>query len=144
MSEEFKVFEGFEKKEPPQWMGDLSERDNAEIAFCKVYARDFAHGTIGHNSMLIIARLAKKLDEAEAAPNPLGCLGATADILSIFPKDADSLYHAEHSVQLRDDAREVLVNFVVQSRKDGTTTFEIQPLSRDDVGFDLIDYLDKK
>ena len=43
----------------------FSERDLKEIAFSRLYTQDFNHGTIGHNDMLIIARLADLLEATE-------------------------------------------------------------------------------
>lgn len=37
-----------------------------QISFSRIYADDFHHGADGHNNMLIIAKLADKLDEYEA------------------------------------------------------------------------------
>lgn len=52
-------FTDFEK-----WlMGNgFSERDVKEIGFARLYVRDFAHGTDGHNRLLIISRLADVLE----------------------------------------------------------------------------------
>lgn len=41
----------------------LSERDLKEIAFARLYAQDFQHGTDGHNRLLIIARLTNILED---------------------------------------------------------------------------------
>jgi hypothetical protein len=51
----------------PEWMNDLTERERKEIEFCLVYADQFNHGTDGHTRLLIVAKLAKKLNEKEAA-----------------------------------------------------------------------------
>ena len=40
----------------------LSERDIKEINFAKLYAMDFAHGTAGHNRLMLIANLAAALE----------------------------------------------------------------------------------
>jgi hypothetical protein len=50
-------------------MTRLSEREQKEVAFAKVYAEQFAHGTAGHNRLLLIARLAELLDQDEAGPD---------------------------------------------------------------------------
>lgn len=44
------------------WETHFDERQRKEIAFCLVYADDFAHGTDGHNIRLIVAKMAKLLD----------------------------------------------------------------------------------
>lgn len=54
-----------EPKAPPQWMGGLTERENKEIAFALHYAENFAHGTTGHNALMLLAKLAKLLNEKE-------------------------------------------------------------------------------
>jgi len=41
------------------WKRDLTERDLKEVEFAQLYERDFGHGTVGHNQLLIIAKLAK-------------------------------------------------------------------------------------
>ncbi len=58
--------------QPAKWLQALDERQQKEIAFAILYARDFHHGTTGHNSLMILARLAVLLDELEA-------LGADVD-----------------------------------------------------------------
>lgn len=47
----------------PEWMKDLTERERKEIEFCRVYADSFNHGTDGHTRLLMVAKLAKMLDE---------------------------------------------------------------------------------
>jgi hypothetical protein len=47
------------------WMNQLDERQQKEIAFCVVYAMQFAHGSSDHNRMILIARLAAMLDDCE-------------------------------------------------------------------------------
>lgn len=44
------------------WETHFDERQRKEIAFCLVYADDFAHGTDGHNIRLIVAKMARLLD----------------------------------------------------------------------------------
>lgn len=48
------------------WRGQLDQRQNREVDFCRLYLRDFAHGTDGHNAKIIIAKLAQLLDEYQA------------------------------------------------------------------------------
>ena len=40
----------------------FTERDIQEIEFAMIYAKDFKHGTDGHNRLLIIARFSFLLD----------------------------------------------------------------------------------
>ena len=46
------------------WMQGFDERQRKEIAFSVLYARQFGHGTDGHNAKLIIARLVELLENA--------------------------------------------------------------------------------
>jgi hypothetical protein len=54
----------------PEWMKDLSQRERDEINFCMVYSEQFNHGTDGHTRLLMVAKLAKKLDAMELAQKP--------------------------------------------------------------------------
>lgn len=45
------------------WAIGFTKRELKEIQFCRIYARDFAHGTNGHNERLIIAKMADLLDK---------------------------------------------------------------------------------
>lgn len=47
------------------WQDNLDERQRKEVALARIYAADFAHGTDGHNRLLLIAKLADLLDEAQ-------------------------------------------------------------------------------
>jgi hypothetical protein len=49
---------------PASWRQMLDERQRKAIAFAETYVRDFNHGTIGHNDLVLIARLAELLDVA--------------------------------------------------------------------------------
>lgn len=48
---------------PTDWLSNFDERQRKEIALCRLYAKDFAHGTVGHNEKMIIAKLAELLDK---------------------------------------------------------------------------------
>lgn len=50
------------------WETHFDERQRKEIAFCLIYADDFAHGTDGHNIKLIVAKMAKLLDMGLVSP----------------------------------------------------------------------------
>ena len=50
------------------WETHFDERQRKEIAFCLIYADDFAHGTDGHNVKLIVAKMAKLLDMGLVPP----------------------------------------------------------------------------
>jgi len=61
---------------PATWRQMLDERQRKAIAFAETYVRDFNHGTVGHNDLVLIARLAELLDitaglkEATKPPEP--------------------------------------------------------------------------
>jgi len=48
-----------------KWHKLFDERQLKEIAFSRHYAKNYAHGTDGHNAKIIIAKLADLLDEWE-------------------------------------------------------------------------------
>lgn len=48
------------------WSKHFDERQKNEIVFSQVYAREFSHGTDGHNAKLIIAKMAEILNEIES------------------------------------------------------------------------------
>jgi hypothetical protein len=47
---------------PPDWLVHFDDRQRKQIAFSRLYARDFAHGATGHNDMMIVAKMAELLD----------------------------------------------------------------------------------
>jgi len=49
------------------WEQLLDEREFKECDFAKAYARDFAHGTAGHNRLMLIFKLCEILDVYEEA-----------------------------------------------------------------------------
>jgi hypothetical protein len=48
--------------EPVNWLTHFDDRQRKQIAFSRLYAKDFSHGATGHNDMLIIAKMAELLD----------------------------------------------------------------------------------
>lgn len=48
-----------------EWMNELDERQQKEVTLARVYATSFAHGTDGHNRLLLIAKLTDMLNKAE-------------------------------------------------------------------------------
>ena len=44
------------------WETHFDDRQHKEIDYCILYAKDYAHGTDGHNMRLIIAKMAELLD----------------------------------------------------------------------------------
>lgn len=48
-----------------QWEELLDERENKEVEFAGVYAEMFAHGTAGHNRLMLIVKLETLLDVYE-------------------------------------------------------------------------------
>lgn len=52
--------------QPPQWKGDLSTREQIQIAHAQEYARIWQEaGAPGHGQFILIAKLADKLDALE-------------------------------------------------------------------------------
>lgn len=49
------------------WGENLDDRQKKEVTFARLYAREFAHGTAGHNHLMLIAKLADMLDVYEDA-----------------------------------------------------------------------------
>jgi hypothetical protein len=49
-----------------EWYTSLTDRERAEIEFSELYQTNYGHGTDGHNAKLIIAKLAKLLDEYQS------------------------------------------------------------------------------
>jgi hypothetical protein len=47
------------------WKDKFDERQQKEINLAILYARDFSHGTTGHNALLIIAKMAQMLDDTQ-------------------------------------------------------------------------------
>lgn len=47
------------------WEKLLDERQAKELAFARMYATAFHHGTDGHSRLMLIAKLAEMLDRAE-------------------------------------------------------------------------------
>ena len=43
----------------------LTERDKQEIRFAQMYSTQFGHGTAGHNRLMVIAKLADRLESQE-------------------------------------------------------------------------------
>lgn len=48
---------GFDPLES-KWFAGLNEREQKEVAFALEYAKNYRHGTDGHNRLLLIALLA--------------------------------------------------------------------------------------
>ena len=45
------------------WLNEFDTRQQIQIEFSALYAQDYHHGADGHNSMIIIAKMASILDE---------------------------------------------------------------------------------
>jgi hypothetical protein len=52
------------------WRAQLDERQRKQIAFAEVYVAEFNHGTVGHNDLVLIAKLAELLDVAAGLKEP--------------------------------------------------------------------------
>jgi hypothetical protein len=44
------------------WQKSFDDRQRREIELARLYAKDFHHGTTGHNALMIIAKMADLLD----------------------------------------------------------------------------------
>lgn len=53
------------------WQENFTERELKEIEFSRIYARDFAHGTDGHNSKTIISKLVVLLEAPPTTDEPM-------------------------------------------------------------------------
>lgn len=51
------------------WRARFDSRQLKEIELARLYIQQFAHGTTGHNALLVIAKLADLADEYEAILN---------------------------------------------------------------------------
>ena len=47
------------------WRNGLDERQRKEVEWAEKYVGEFNHGTVGHNQLVVIAKLAGLLDEIE-------------------------------------------------------------------------------
>lgn len=51
------------------WRTDmLDERQRKELGFAQFYADEYAHGTDGHNRLLLLSKLANILDDLAIKP----------------------------------------------------------------------------
>lgn len=53
-----------------KWDEVFTERELKEIEFCEMYAKNFQHGTDGHNAKMIIAKLVTILKANEITEVP--------------------------------------------------------------------------
>lgn len=51
---------------PAAWERFLEDRQRSHVEFCRLYAKNFAHGAPGHLDMILIARMADLLDSLQA------------------------------------------------------------------------------
>lgn len=51
--------------EDSAWENILDERDEKEVDFARDYSKNYAHGTAGHNRLMLIAKLSNLLDAYE-------------------------------------------------------------------------------
>ena len=52
------------------WFSNFDERQQAQIRFALLYAREFHHGANGHNDMMIIAKMADLLSAIPPTSDP--------------------------------------------------------------------------
>lgn len=63
------------------WQKLLDERQKKELDLAILYARDFHHGTTGHNQLMLIAMLAEMLNRVE---------GNGTDIVHLYEPKGDN------------------------------------------------------
>ena len=51
------------------WREDLTDRERKELEFAELYDKEFSHGTDGHNRLLLISKIASRLDHEEEKSN---------------------------------------------------------------------------
>jgi len=104
------------------WRQMLDERQRKAIAFAETYVRDFNHGTVGHNDLVLIARLAELLDvaaglkEATKPPEPANLVltfgkyrdRRLGEIVQIDPGYVDWLAREGRDEAVRTAARSLL------------------------------------
>lgn len=47
------------------WTQELDERQRKELSLARLYSKEYARGTTGHNQLMLIAKLAELLDKAQ-------------------------------------------------------------------------------
>ncbi len=52
-------------KKSSSWRNHFDEHQLKEIDFCEIYIKNFNHGTDGHSTKLIIAKMTELLDKIE-------------------------------------------------------------------------------
>ena len=104
------------------WRQMLDERQRKAIAFAETYVRDFNHGTVGHNDLVLIARLAELLDvaaglkEATKPPEPANLVltfgkyrdRRLGEVLQLDPGYVDWLAREGRDEAVRTAARSLL------------------------------------
>ena len=75
-------------------MLELTQREEQEIHFAKIYADDFSHGTDGHSRLLLIARLATALQKHDDRPSASEAVWAFAARLTIL--DGEIVVGSKH------------------------------------------------
>lgn len=60
------------------WIESLNDRERKEVDLARHYAANFAHGTTGHNQLMLLAKLAELLDAREPKATNLGSSAPTA------------------------------------------------------------------
>lgn len=92
------------------WQSALDERQKKEVKFATMYATDYVHGTDGHTRLLLVAKLAKLLDEAETAKTRLAelMLQAVENKRSEVLSNSNDPSWAEHFAELKNKLLQLL------------------------------------
>ena len=67
LNEETVEFAVLHKESGRVWHSNPHDRQRKEIAFARMYAKDYAHGTDGHSRLVLISLLVELLDQTEGA-----------------------------------------------------------------------------
>lgn len=57
-----------DSKKNPSWYNLLTEREIREVEFARLYAKEFNHGTDGHNRLVLITKLVDILNQSYLPP----------------------------------------------------------------------------
>jgi hypothetical protein len=104
------------------WRKVLDDRQRKAIAFAETYVHEFNHGTVGHNDLVLIARLAELLDvavgleEIPKQPEPAAIMltfgkyrdRTLAEVFQIDPGYIDWLAHEGRDEAIRTAAHNLL------------------------------------
>lgn len=74
---------------PSLWQAGFDARQDDEIAFAKMYAQHFHHGTDGHNRLLLIDQMANVLDSYQTG------LAQACGVAESYGNSVDGAHHKQ-------------------------------------------------